>query len=1385
MASEETTPPRIATALARMRLSTRLLTLLFPSFSAHTGRGGRGPRRGLLAGCMGGEAPSYGGTDVAVAVDALARTASTLQADLRSERRANEAFREGVTREQRRMRKHLEGLPLGDAELAEEGARASYAAGAGRRHENGASSSSWSVTRGTSFALTLMTVAVVVLVAYAAATGGGSRGLAGGVAALSGRARADKDTAGSAVSNVPRGSRLERRLERGVAALRAQNEEMLKRLKRTSLDPATLLSDDDTAIDDVDDDTSTREGLVAKPTHEPFPSRREEKSRVAKEIPMMNANAPAKRVARPDPDPDADAASPDLAFRVSLASRAASAFAEDMESDARWTRRAVARLQGHAEKMTKLDEALRARAGSSRRIPRKDVLDVRAGVETVRSWEEKIAARFAESRARAREALDVLETLETLAAEAKARGPIPSSSDANELESTRADLEEKRAALRLAADRDAEVSGDADAALTSLRAAILKVMTAVVGDRGEGASAAKREPEPSRAKTLALLGAFAEAANAATAATAEGNAETLSAWISQPALGDAEPQSSGDDEGEGERRREASSLGDWYTGEPSFEPYLAGGPGSFSAGSDAFSQPAAGARVVPVAPAGYAYRPDDAATRETVAWAGDMANKLEMAEAAAEAAEEALAAPPPSAPPTPPRRRRAEARREVRAAEAAEAKAKKEAAEAKKEAAKALRSATEARNELVSSRAEARAAEALLRNESGRAMEEIQAARDAIKAESARSAAAVAAAKEAEAAIPDEAARLAKREVDHVKKRAESKMREARASAEAVRGEIEHEVERELAGAQAKIDEAREAEAEAERRREEALEEKREAVRAAAEATRLETAAEEELAHLLELREKHESEVAMSGKEAARLERILADRVATAEDVSAEAGVAARERARIEARAAEAENLVRDAREDLEEATREKSALDAKIDDAAAVVRSREDDAERSESKLRKASSEAKQAGERVRRSEKKLERVADDALDAEAETLLDEVEQEDKDEEASSVEEDEDEDEDEEASSVEEEEDEEASSVEEDEDEDENEEASSVEEEEDEDEDEEASSVEEEEEEEEASVEEASLPSKKHSKKSSSKRRSRETSSAKTNGASSSWTREENDARDASADAEDLLAEWHDDYEDVAEAGDEPLERDDADEDDEWRLSDFDPPDAPKRERSSESRIRSRRSRRAKAEEARASETSDAAKKSSKSVLLATLRLSDVAPISFGSLERAALADVLAAFLAETAPEACPAGRGVVAVGAAAPASRAATGAEFSQTNSRASRGWGDARRADPPRAPRARRSRRRARAREWPRRSRGERSPRRGRRGGGGVRVARRRRRRRDEDGETGSRGSLRRGAAAAAKALGAGAASGTLRAAMVEAGFRVGERVDVVGA
>ena len=352
----------------------------------------------MLAACMGGEAASYGGTDVAVAVDALARTASTLQADLRSERRANEVFREGVTREQRRMRKHLEGLPLGDAELAEEGAGGSSS----RTRRDGArsvsSSSSWSVTRGTSFALTLMTVAVVVLVAYAAATGGGSRGLrlTGGVAALSGRVRDAKTVANDVdvVGDVG-ASRLES-VERGVAALREQNEELLRRLARTSLDPEVLSKE---AREDVEDATR----LETKRSERP-------------------ANADAKKIKSADKNADSPDVAPvslgDLAFRVSLASRAASSFAEDMDVDAQWTRRAAARLRGHTEKMTKLDEVLRASGGSGDRGAR-DLADVRAGVETVRMWEEKIAARFAESRARAREALDVLETLETLAAEAK------------------------------------------------------------------------------------------------------------------------------------------------------------------------------------------------------------------------------------------------------------------------------------------------------------------------------------------------------------------------------------------------------------------------------------------------------------------------------------------------------------------------------------------------------------------------------------------------------------------------------------------------------------------------------------------------------------------------------------------------------------------------------------------------------------------------------------------------------------------------------------------------------------------------------------------------------------------------------------------------------
>jgi hypothetical protein len=292
-------------------------------------------------------------------------------------------------------------------------------------------------------------------------------------------------------------------------------------LAQTSLDPAVLSKE---AREDVED--TTRRGST----------KRSERPANA------DADAAAKKMKSAAADsPDATPSLGDLAFRVSLASRAASSFAEDMDVDAQWTRRAAARLRGHTEKMTELDEVLRRSSGGSGGGGARDLTDVRAGVETVRLWEEKIAARFAESRERAREALDVLETLETLAAEAKKTAKASGDrkeKGATELASLRDDLEEKRAALRVAADRDAEVSGDADAALTSLRAAILRVMAAVVDERGEGksAAAANGEPEPrsSRLKTLALLGAFAEVPAAETADTI--------ASMPQPALGDAEPQ---------------------------------------------------------------------------------------------------------------------------------------------------------------------------------------------------------------------------------------------------------------------------------------------------------------------------------------------------------------------------------------------------------------------------------------------------------------------------------------------------------------------------------------------------------------------------------------------------------------------------------------------------------------------------------------------------------------------------------------------------------------------------------------------------------------------------------------------------------------------------
>ena len=138
------------------------------------------------------------------------------------------------------------------------------------------------------------------------------------------------------------------------------------------------------------------------------------------------------------------------------------------------------------------------------------------------------------------------------------------------------------------------------------------------------------------------------------------------------------------------------------------------------------------------------------------------------------------------------------------------------------------------------------------------------------------------------------------------------------------------------------------------------------------------------------------------------------------------------------------------------------------------------------------------------------------------------------------------------------------------------------------------------------------------------------------------------------------------------------------------------------------------------------------------------------------------------------------------MAVGAAAPASRAATGAEFSQTNSRALARLGR-RAASGPSARSARKALRddaRARASGLAGLEANARLDE-----GVAVEVACASRDE-DADGETktakpGRGEAFAAAPRAAAKALGAGAASGALRAAMVEAGFRVGERVDVVGA
>ena len=164
--------------------------------------------------------------------------------------------------------------------------------------------------------------------------------------------------------------------------------------------------------------------------------------------------------------------------------------------------------------------------------------------------------------------------------------------------------------------------------------------------------------------------------------------------------------------------------------------------------------------------------------------------------------------------------------------------------------------------------------------------------------------------------------------------------------------------------------------------------------------------------------------------------------------------------------------------------------------------------------------------------------------------------------------------------------------------------------------------------------------------------------------------------------------------------------------------------------------------------------------------VVLATLGLSDVAPVSFGDLERAALADVIAAYLKKTAPEACPADRGTVRVGAAAK-----TSASLGRT----------------PKTETALGSRNRKALRD------DSSSVFRDETlsfvdDGVAVEVACESSGEKDstEEGKSETFAASLSGAPrAAAKAMGAGAASGALRAAMVDAGFRVGDRVYVVDA
>jgi hypothetical protein len=241
-----------------------------------------------------------------------------------------------------------------------------------------------------------------------------------------------------------------------------------------------------------------------------------------------------------------------------------------------------------------------------------------------------------------------------------------------------------------------------------------------------------------------------------------------------------------------------------------------GGGGGSRAGADGMGGGAGGwDSGADVDYADLGFRRSNAATRESMAWADNMAAKVETAEAGAAAAEEAgraaaEAAADAAAAVT------AKAAKAVKAAEKARSKAEKASTVARAERDAAVAAAATAKGDSKASRAAATAAQSLLRNESSRAMDEIQAARDAISAESARGTAAEARARAAERAIPGQVAALAKRKVAAAATKADDKVRRARASAAAVRGEIEREVGAELEQAQAQIDAARSKTSEAE-----------------------------------------------------------------------------------------------------------------------------------------------------------------------------------------------------------------------------------------------------------------------------------------------------------------------------------------------------------------------------------------------------------------------------------------------------------------------------------------------------------------------------------------------------------------------------------------